>query len=236
MVHDFNDSLISICPENAYFTTSVSFATLSNPTCLQSCEIFGTHAYRLTIGGQNSFRVHYDLVRRQRGILRNVPIWQTEVCSTHNNPADNQMREALDMSINIVNFVGHTCIQRYYYWLSYTLNPSGESLIWGDNNNHLTLPKKYFAYKHFTLAAHGGSKVVNKYDPQNSVTYLTFGDYKAVFVNNHSAAVTANWTNAVSCLSSTFFCTTDSFDWIGSSDDEIILPAQSVCSCEIALV
>lgn len=235
MVRDFNDPLISVCPESSYFTTSVNFATTSDPTCLQTCEIFGTHAYRLTIGGDNSFRVHYDLVRRERGVLNRVPIWQTEVCSTYDNSEDNQMREALDMSINIANYVGYTCIQRYYYWYAYTLNPSGESLIWGNTNGQLTLPKKYFAYKHFTVAAYGGPKLVNKYDPQDGVTYVTFGDSKVVFVNNYSSAVTVNWSNAINCVPSTFFCTTELFDWLGSRNDPIILPAESVCSCEIDL-
>lgn len=234
MVSDFNDPLISVCPESAYFTTSVNFATISTPACLESCEIFGTHAYRLTIAN-NTFRAYYDLQQRTRSFSSSIPIWQTEVCSTYDNAADNQMREALDMSINIANFVGHTCIQRYYYWYSYTLNPSGESLIWGNANGRLTTPKKYFAYKHFTLAAYGGSKIVNKFDPVNEVTYLTFGDSKVVFINNQSSDVIANWTNAVSCLSSTFFCTTDLLDWNSARQPVTILPAQSVCSCQFDL-
>lgn len=230
MVDDFNDSLITVCPECSYFATSLNFATLSTPRCLESCEIFGTHAYSLTIAN-NTFRAYYDLVPRVRNIPNSIPIWQTEVCSTYDSAADNQMREALDMAINIANFVGHTCIQRYYYWYSYTLNPSGESLIWGQTNGRLTLPKKYFAYKHFTLAAHGGSKLVTKYDPLNGVTYLRFGDSKVVFVNNQSSAVVSNWTNAVNCWTDTFYCTTNLFDWHNSRESITILPAESVCSC-----
>lgn len=229
MVSDFNDPLISACPENAYFPISVLFG--NTPKCLQSCKIFCTHAYTLNIVGSNRFKVYYDLISYPRTIPSDIPIWVTEVSSTFDNAADNQMRESLDMAINIVNFVGHTCIQRYYYWYSYTFNPSGESLIWGNNNSSLMFPKKYFGYKHFTRAAYGGSKIVHKYDPMNGISYLTFGDSKAVFVNNLSSTVSINWKNTVSCLSGTFCCTTDVDDW-NCSGNGTVLPDESVCSCD----
>lgn len=229
MVHDFNDPLVSVCPESSYFTTSVNFATISTPRCLDSCKIFASHAYKLTVGGENSLRAHYDLVPRARTFTSDVSIWQTEVCSTYANAEHNQMSEALDLATNIVNFVGYTCIQRYYYWYAYTLNPNGESLIWGTINGHLQFPKKYFVYKHFTLAAYGGSKIVTKNDPMNGVTYLTFGESKAVFVNLSSSSVAVSWIN---CWRSTFLCTTDRHNWIGSANGTI-LPAQSVCSCDV---
>lgn len=229
MVYDFNDPLISVCPESAYFTTSVNFATMSTPRCLDSCKIFASHAYKLTVGGENNLKAHYDLVPRARTFPSDVSIWQTEVCSTYDNAEHNQMNEALDLATNIANFVGHTCIQRYYYWYAYTLNPSGESLIWGTINGHLQFPKKYFAYKHFTLAAYGGSKMVTKYDPMTGITYLTFGESKTVFVNILSSSVAASWIN---CRSSTFLCTTNRHNWIGSGNGTI-LPAQSICSCDV---
>ncbi len=183
MVDDFNDLVISVCPESSHFTISVNFATISTPQCLDSCEIFATHAYRLSLDENGLPKAHYDLTRHERPFNSSISIWQTEVCSTYDKAEDNQMNEALDLAINIANFVGYTCVQRYYYWYSYTLNPSGESLIWGTTSGHLTFPKKYFAYKHFTLAAHGGSKTVMKYDPMTGFTYLTFGNSKTVFVN-----------------------------------------------------
>lgn len=233
MVDDFNDPLVSVCPESAYFTTSVNFATLSIPRCLDSCKIFASHAYKLTIE-ENNFRAYYDLVPRDRTFPSDVPIWQTEVCSTYENAEYKQMREALDLAINIVNFVGYTCIQRYYFWYSYTLNPSGESLIWGTTSGALIFPKKYFAYKHFTLAAHGRARTVDKYDPVAGVTYLTFDRVKAVFVNTLSVDFTTEWTDGRSCRRNTFVCTTDNNDWLLSGNGSS-LPAESVCSCDLII-
>lgn len=229
MVSDFDDPLISACPENSYFPISVLFG--NEEKCLQSCKIFCTHAYTLNIVGNNRFKVYYDLLSYARPIPSHIPIWQTEVSSTFDNAVDNQMRECLDMAMNIVNFVGHTCIQRYYYWYSYTLHSSGESLIWGDDNGTLTFPKKYFGYKHFTHAAYGGSKIVHKYDPMNGISYLTFGDSKAVFVNNLSLTVAVNWKGAVICLPGTFCCTTEIYDW-NCSENGTVLPDESICSCD----
>lgn len=229
MVSDFDDPLISACPENAYFPISALYGNV--PKCLQSCKVFCTHAYTLNVVGNNRFKVYYDLISYPRTIPSSIPIWQTEVSSTFDNAADNQMRESLDMAIHIVNFVGHTCVQRYYYWYSYTLQPSGESLIWGNINGSLSFPKKYFGYRHFTRAAHGGSKRVNKYDPESGVSYLTFGNSKAVFVNNLSSTVAINWMETVSCVSGTFCCTTYIDDW-NCSGNGTVLPDESVCSCD----
>lgn len=236
MVRDFNDSTISICPENAYFTTSLIYANASIPACLDTCAVFGTHAYQLILGQNNNFLAHYDLTARNRIIPNHIPIWQTEVCTTsHISAEENPMQYALDLAVNIVNFVGHTCVQRYYFWLSYTLNPSGESLIWGDLNGNLTMPKKYFAYKHFTLAASDGSKMVNKFDPITGVSYLTFGESKAVFVNNLNSTQTVDWTEedtSYACYE--HICTTNLYDWnLSPQSDTIVLPPESVCSCTL---
>lgn len=233
MVRDFNDSTISICPESSYFTTSLLFSNTSVPACLDTCEVFGTHAYELTIDEDSTFRAHYDLTARDRTIPSHIPIWQTEVCTTY-AVENNQMQDALDLAINIVNFVGHTCVQRYYFWLSYTLNPSGESLIWGDRNGVLTLPKKYFAYRHFTWAAFKGAQTVEKYDPITGTSFLTFGKSKAVFVNNRNSTQTANWTEDASYVCLRLICTTDLYDWnLLPKSITIDLPAKSVCSCTL---
>lgn len=233
MVSDFNDTLINLCPECAYFTSSLAFALASYPSCLASCGIFVTHSYILSLDPQNPLLAYYDTAPRARTILSDIPIWQTEVSSTYSNSADNQMQEALDLAVNIANFVGFTCVQRYYFWYSYTLQASGESLIWGDANGNLMFPKKYFAYRHFTLAAQGGPKIVRKYDPMIAVTYLTFGTSKAVFVNNLPIAFTIKLDENQSCLASTFACTTESYDWL-NLENYSVLPAKSICSCDVS--
>lgn len=232
MVNDFNDSTISICPENSYFTTSLIFANSSTPACLDSCKVFGTHAYQLVLDANNNLNSHYDLEARDRTILNRIPIWQTEVSTTLETAIENQMRDALDMATNIVNFVGHTCVQRYYLWLSYTLNPSGESLIWGDLEGKLTLPKKFFGYKHFTFAAFKGAKNVKKYDPMTGISYLTFGESKAVFVNNLNSTETVNRTEGISHVCFGLKCTTHLDDWnLLPKSATIVLPPESICSC-----
>jgi hypothetical protein len=75
-------------------------------TCLESCRVFGTHAYALHVGDdEDNLSAHYDQTQYNRKV-------QTEVSSTFGRSSERQMEEALDMSINISNFVGHTCIQR----------------------------------------------------------------------------------------------------------------------------
>jgi len=235
IVRDFNDSTISLCPENSYFTTTLIYANSSIPACIDTCSVVATHAYQLVLGENNNLMAHYDLTARDRIIPNHVPIWQTEVCTTSQNPVENQMQHALDLAVNIVNFVGHTCVQRYYFWLSYTLNPSGESLIWGDLDGNLTLSKTYFAYKHFTLAAFDGSKMINKLDSITGVSYLTFEESKAVFVNNLNSTQTVNWTkDDTSYVCNELICTTDLYDWNLSPDsDTVVLPPESVCSCTL---
>lgn len=232
MVRDFNDSLVSLCPECAYFKFSVAYSISSYPKCLDSCGTIATHAYKLSMDPSNFLLAYYDVVPRARTTFSDKPIWQIEVASTYQNAENKQMTEALDFAMNIANFVGYTCVQRYYFWLSYTLNPSGESLIWGTLNGDLIFPKKYFAYKHFTLAAQGESKMVTKYDLMIGVTYLLFGTLKAVFVNILSTNFIIKWDQNLSCLTSTFACTTDSYDWL-HLENSSVLPAKSICSCDV---
>jgi hypothetical protein len=74
--------------------------------------VFGTHAYALHVGDdEDNLSAHYDQTQYNRKVP-GIPIWQTEVSSTFGRSSERQMEEALDMSINISNFVGHTCIQR----------------------------------------------------------------------------------------------------------------------------
>lgn len=154
IIHNYNDPLISICPENSYFWVSRIYDTFNsfNPSlnCSHYCQIMATHAYALNIEKRLAY---YDLVKYpNRGTTRHI--WQTEVSSTYVDASTNEMGEALDMAENIVNFLGVTCIQRYYFWYSYTKGSSGESLIWGqDNGTTLYLPKKYFVYKLFINAS-----------------------------------------------------------------------------------
>jgi len=224
--------LISVCPENSYYWISQIYSNAivsAGVTCLEACEIFGTHAYALAISGGNIFKAYYDLYPYKRKIP-NIPIWQTEVCSTFGNSAENQMREALDLSINIANFVGHTCVQRYYFWYSYTFGSSGESLMWGTPDGGLTLPKTYFAYKHFTHASQGGAKKVDQCKSGDLVGLfcLKFGESKAVMVNNLESAVSN--AECINCVADSFCCTTHSDDWNCSVNGDT-LPRKSVCSC-----
>lgn len=198
---------------------------------MESCEIFGTHAYALHLGDDDdNLLAYYDQVKYARKVP-NVPIWQTEVSSTWGRSSERQMEEALDMSVNIANFVGHTCIQRYYLWLAYTLYSSGESLMWGHDDGSLTLPKKYFAYKHFTHAAAGGTKRVTKCAPDNipQVQCLKFGENNAVFVNTLDFVV--HWDNIISCTPGSFCCTSEASDWTCSNTNSTELNPLSICSC-----
>jgi hypothetical protein len=174
---------------------------------------------------------YYDQQKYDRKVP-GMPIWQTEVSSTFGRASERQMEEALDMAVNIVNFVGHTCIQRYYFWLSYTLGSSGESLIWGTDAGDLRLPKKYHTYRHFTQASFGGEKRVSKCGKENlpEVHCIKFGDNHAVFVNPLANRV-PDWNQTISCDTGSFCCTTELNDWDCSGTGSE-LPQESICSCK----
>lgn len=206
----------------------------ANVTCLEACQVFGTHAYALHLGDdEDNLSAYYDQAKYVRKVP-GMPIWQTEVSSTFPRSSERQMEEALDMSVNIANFVGHTCIQRYYLWLAYTHGSSGESLIWGSSDGSLTFPKKYYAYKHFTQAAAGGTKRVTKCGPDNlpQVSCLKFGDDNAVFVNTLAFTVPHWNSTAVSCGTGTFCCTNENNDWDCSETGAELIP-ESICSCRV---
>jgi len=251
MVKRFDSPLVSICPENSYFWVSELYSAVGTgtnvTTCNDACEVFGTHAYALNtdVLSPNRFTAYYDLTAYQRHPQNQKPIWMMEVSSTYNydHYFNHQMQEALDLSINIANFVGVTCIQRYYFWLSYTFGASGESLIWGNDDGTLYLPKKYFAYKHFTLASHHAAEKelskpkVSRCDPAEykDVRCTQFGSSTAVISNNLEASVKFEWKGQPSCDLQTICCTTNNEDWKCSSSEEVFdtIPPKSVCSCDI---
>jgi hypothetical protein len=164
------------------------------------------------------------------------------------------MKEALDLASNIVNFVGTTCVQRYYFWQMYTNGASGESLIWGrlshknKNNNSqefsLYNSKKYFGFRHFTLGSKGGPKKVLEceiiQERETSVTCLKFSNPGGknnvttsviIFVNKGSDHFRVE---GVECLEESFLCcTTQEMDWNCVNGKEILLPKKGICSCKI---
>lgn len=201
---------------------------------------------------------YYDPGKYSR--FTSKPIWLTEVSSTFPRlpTVANQLKEGLDLATNIVNFVGTSCVQRYYFWSMYTDSDSGESLIWGNFSENSTLagdhvfyyPKTYHIYKHFTKASFGGDKYIKdckiRLDPisssnsQEEQLCLKFADK----INNTSITVFLNKGDdhvkleGASCVSSsTLCCTAQEFDWwcTAVDDEPIILPKKSVCSCQTRL-
>lgn len=257
IIHDYNDPLISICPENSYFWVSRIYDTFTSTdssfNCSHYCQIMATHAYALNV---EKLLAYYDLVKYpNRGTTR--PIWQTEVSSTYTDASKTEMGEALDLAENIINFVSITCIQRYYFWYSYTNGSSGESLIWGkDNGTTLYLPKKYFVYKLFISASNtlnNGPVKVNSCDfpasipvavssahpsssPQDEITAgndfacIQFGNVDRVLLNKESNS--REILDKQEC--SSLCCTTETEDFICSSTEtpgHTVIPARSVCHC-----
>ncbi|KAJ6627321.1 hypothetical protein Bhyg_16539, partial [Pseudolycoriella hygida] len=129
IIKSYNDSLISVCPENSWISVTNAYYNILG--CNQPCHIKATHSYALNtdLTSSNFKLAYYDLSRYYyRGT--SGPLWMTEVCSTFLDSDTNEMNEALDFATNIVNFVGATCVQRYYFYYAYTNGHSGESLIW----------------------------------------------------------------------------------------------------------
>jgi hypothetical protein len=252
MVKAFNDPLISLCPENSYYWMSELYTNFTdNATgvdCLSSCQVVATHAYTLNINFFSPYHLlaYYDPGRYAR--KTDKPIWMTEVSSTFGGSFFYQMQEGLDLAQNIINFLASTCVQRYYFWYAFTRGSSGESLIWGYDiaTGKFVLPKKYFVFRHFTLASFGDPKVVSRCNVDivdddvsenrentTELDCIQFGKTNVVLVNRrltHYAIV------GFQCkTSSPFCCTTSEFDWNCDSDstDHLVLPKRSVCSCEI---
>jgi len=226
--------------------------------CSFYCDVKATHGYSLNLDftSENYLSAYYDLKDNNIRATNN-PIWMTEVSSTYGKADENQMTEALDMATNILNFLGITCVQRYYYWSAYTKGYSEESLIWGDDDGNLILPKKFFVYKLFVNASNTlrGPVEVNQCNldlrPSQSsykvfliseskgnqlsrsrivknLGCLQFGDGDRVIVNKEREAKQLN-ENECKLLC----CTTEADDIIctESSDETNIIPARSVCQC-----
>ncbi len=117
--------------------------------------------------------------------------------------------------------------------MAYTLGSSGESLIWGNSDGSLTFPKKYFAFKHFTLAAAGGTQRVTKCGQNDlpQVPCLKFGEHTAVFVNTLNSTV--HWDNVVECVKGSFCCTSEENDWFCSENDGTEVQPRTICSCKL---
>ncbi|CAL8078876.1 unnamed protein product [Orchesella dallaii] len=235
MIRDFNDPLISLCPENSYVWVSDWYKDfmVNSTDCNLLCPIHITHAYapNLNPSSPDFPLAYYDLTEYSRETTK--PIWMTEVSSTWNHADQNQMKEALDLSTNIVNMVASTCMQRYYFWYAYTKSYSGESLIWGDDNGNLQLPKKYHAYKHFTYASTNLSAPLHvrrcdEWATVKGVMCASFGDKNAVFVNKPVGSQPFIEMKGFKC--SLLCCTTNTQDW--RCDERMNqLPEASVCSC-----
>lgn len=226
IISNYNDPLISVCPENAWFSLTTTYF---NPL-LPPCDIMATHAYALNsdVTSPNFMLGYYDPVSYSyRGT--NGPLWMTEVSSTYVEANVTQMEEALDLANNIVNFVGVTCVQRYYFWYAYTKDYSGESLIWGYENGELYLPKKFFVFKLFVTASNTTytSTEVNDCDVITSLKFpcIQFGDVDRVLIN---ADANAKQTKANEC--SSLCCVTETEDFVCFDDTERV-PSKSVCHC-----
>lgn len=251
IIRNYNDPLISICPENSYFWISKIYYDFDSGdpelNCSSYCDVHATHAYSLNLdfSSENSLLAYYDMKPySNRGTTG--PIWMTEVSSTYKNADSNQMTEALDLATNIINFLGISCIQRYYFWYAYTLNYSGESLIWGDDEGNLFFPKKFFVYKLFINASNtiDGPVDVNVCDSNlpnpfvdgmartatlvENVGCLQFGDRDRVLVNKEVDA-----TELPDLQCSLLCCTTETDDFSCSdlNSTSTTVPARSVCHC-----
>jgi len=107
-------------------------------------------------------------------------------------------------------------------------------LIWGDDQGNLQLPKKYYAYRHFT---HASTKDVStplhlrrcdEWSTAKGVLCVSFGDKNAVFVNARDALRPYIDMKGSKC--SELCCTTSSQDY-SCSDQMNWIPPGSVCSC-----
>lgn len=231
IIRNYNDPLVSVCPENAWFSLTTTYYNILG--CIKPCAIKATHAYALNtdLTSPNFKLGYYDLVSyNYRGTTG--PIWMTEVSSTYLDSETTQMNEALDLAVNIVNFVGVTCIQRYYFWYAYTKGPSGESLIWGNEGGDLFLPKKFFVYKLFVRASNTTSHAPVDVSDCGAKTFpcIQFGKVDRVLVNKDSSGKTLKVNECVSLC-----CVTESDDFI-CFDNKEFLPSRAVCHCALNVV
>lgn len=237
IINNYNDPLISVCPENSWFSVTHVYYNIFN--CM-ACDVKATHTYALNtdLTSSNFKLAYYDLERYKfRGT--SGPLWMTEVCSTYLDSNENEIDEAMDLAINIVNFVGVTCVQRYYFYYAYTYGPSGESLIWGNADGDLYLPKKFYVYKLFVRAS-------NTTYTQTEVTIcdnlpfgqmqntnivknlpcIQFGDVDRVIVNKESSRKQLEDHQCTSLC-----CVTEKEDFV--CNETQYLPPKSVCHCAL---
>lgn len=224
IIKNFNDSLISVCPENGWFSVTNAYYNILG--CDRPCEIKATHAYKLNtdITSPNFRLAYYDLFNYYyRGT--SGPLWQTEVSSTYLDSDENEMNEALDLAINIVNFVGVTCVQRYYFWYAYTKGHSGESLIWGNDNGDLYLPKKFYVYKLFVSASNTTHASNEVSECVKNMPCIQFGDVDRVLVNKDTRRKRLKIYECTSLC-----CVTENVNFMCIDNTEHV-PPQSVCHC-----
>lgn len=230
IIRNFNDSLISVCPENSWY--SVTNAYYNFLGCSQPCAIKATHTYALNtdLTSPNFKLAYYDLqIYNFRGT--SGPLWMTEICSTYPDADKTQMKEAIDLAINVINFVGVTCVQRYYFYYAYTKHYSGESLIWGNEEGELYLPKKFYVYKLLVRASnttHTSTEVSNcDVNTRKIFQCIQFGDVDRVLVNKDSSekGIIPN-----QCMS--LCCVTESDNFV-CFDDTQHIPPKSVCHCAV---
>uniref|UniRef100_T1K012 Glucosylceramidase n=1 Tax=Tetranychus urticae TaxID=32264 RepID=T1K012_TETUR len=221
LAQTYDDPIISLCPENAWFSVSKIYLNYSyhGINCRRACRTVVSHGYTLSLNPLFWGSVYYDTKEYPEDV--ESPTWITEISSTRILAQYSQMTEAIDFSTSIINFVGITCVQRFYYWLAFTTFPSGESLIWYDvTRNKIVLPKKYYALRHFTMASfdNSGHRFICS---TNSYLCLQFTS-KTVYVNKGYDKEQIN--NLCDLC-----CTTDDHDYRCTASN--VLPPRSICSC-----
>lgn len=238
IIKNYNDPLISVCPENSWFSVTNAYYNILG--CNQPCEIKATHAYALNtnLASTNFKLAYYDLVSyKYRGT--SGPLWMTEICSTYLDSDKNEMQEAVDLALNIVNFVGVTCVQRYYFYYAYTKGHSGESLIWGNAEGDLYLPKKFYVYKLFVSASnttHAPTEVkvcdemsfggIQKPVSVKNMPCIQFGDVDRVLVNKETREKQLQDHECTSLC-----CVTEDDDFLCIDTQRV--PPKSVCHCAL---
>lgn len=214
---DFNDPQLRICPETAWFFNMKLFMYFNS--CKKVCDILAAHGYSPNLFEQN---VHYNTQLNSHHFDR--PIWMTEISGPFVQDGEPQMQEAIDLAISVINFVGYSCVSRYYYWLAFTRFPSGESLVWFDEKkSEIVLPKKYHAFKQFSRSSsfQGPVSAYSCSVPSDDYHCLRIGVH-TIFVNDKNDPVPTSQ-HLKLC------CTSELYD-LECGHHSISLPPKSVCS------
>lgn len=221
LVERYNDPRLQYCTENSYFKVTRSYMSYSSRdiSCKTACKTVVSHAYHLSLKPPNSFKAYYDTTPRPS--FTSSPFWITEVSSTFTDAFEHQIQEAIDLATSIINFVGFTCVQRYYFWLIYSHDFFGESLIWLVDGN-LYYPKKYYAFRYFTQAAFNSKQAL--LCSRSNYLCLRIGN-QLIFVNNKYNSTTITTT----C---NLCCTTKDYDHY-CTDKCNQLPPRSICGCAL---